>query len=79
MPFFHGGSNEFSFLVNGDFYSGKSEWTDIRSEEVKTTDGGEGILVSFKDKARTFAIALTYMAYPELPLVRNIVFCWHSI
>ena len=71
MSFLHGGANEFSFLVNGNLYSGKSEWTDIRSEEVTTTDGGKGILVSFKDKARTFAVALTYMAYPDLPLVRK--------
>ena len=33
MGFLNGGSNEFSFLVNGTLYSGRSEWTDIRSRE----------------------------------------------
>ena len=33
MGSLNGGSNEFSFLVNGTFYSGRSEWTDIRSRE----------------------------------------------
>ena len=71
MGFLNGGSNEFSFLVNGTFYSGRSEWTDIRSREVETADGGKGVLVSFKDRAGAFAVDLTYMAYPGLPLVRK--------
>lgn len=56
MGFLNGGSNEFSFLANGAFYSGRSEWTDIRSREVETADGGKGVLVSFKDRAGAFAV-----------------------
>lgn len=65
------GSREFSLRINGTNYSGTDSWVGIHSRDTLFADGGVGVLLSFQNPGKTFTIDLTYMAYPDLPVVRK--------
>lgn len=69
--FIHPGSREFSLRANDVEYSGQSQWVDIRSRDTVTVNGGRGVVVSFRNPERTLTLELTYLTYPNLPLVRK--------
>lgn len=69
--FTRGNSHEFSFLANDKFYSGRSQWCDIASRELTSPDGGKGIALTFTDMDKQMSVELTYMTYPDIPLVRK--------
>ena len=69
--FIRTGAQEFSLMVNDVTYSGTSNWVDIRSRDTTTANGGKGMILSFRDPARSMALELTYMTYPQLPVVRK--------
>ena len=69
--FIRTGANEFSLMVNDVPYSGLSNWVDIRSRDTTAANGGKGIILSFRDPDRNMALELTYMTYPQLPVVRK--------
>lgn len=58
-------SREFSFLADGEVYSGESNWEKIN---VCT---GENTVVSMKSDDGRLAVELIYTSYPELALVRK--------
>lgn len=59
-------SDEFGFLMNGKAYSGLSGWEYLSHEPVK-----DGIKLNLKAKDADFKIGITYLIYPELPLIRK--------
>lgn len=65
------GSREFSILVNDKFYTGDSDWKDITVCDAFDERSGSGCTISFKEPSGAFSIDLTYLAYPDLPLVRK--------
>ena len=64
-------SREFSFMVDGVPYSGESSWKAFRHSETQSKDGGKGIVLSFEDIKNRFRVTLTYLSYPDLPIVRK--------
>ncbi len=58
-------SREFSFLADGELYSGESDWKKIK---VST---GESTTVSMKSGDGRLAVEIIYTSYPELALVRK--------
>jgi len=66
-------SKEFSFTVNGTEYSGFTGWELIKTIPVTDETGGEGFTLALREKSSNPKIGLeiTYMIYPELPLIRK--------
>lgn len=64
-------SREFSFLINGKLYSGQDKWTDITCRDTTASNGMKGLVVSFLEPGKSFEVELSYLTYPELPLVRK--------
>lgn len=62
-------SKEFSFLANDKQYSGESLWTDFHLRDTTTVSGGKGHILSFVNQDKTLCVELSYLAFPELPLV----------
>lgn len=60
------GSRDFSFLADGELYSGGSKWKKIKvaSEEGRT-------VISMKSEDGRLAVDVIYTSYPGLPLVRK--------
>jgi alpha-galactosidase len=71
--YIHPASREFSLRANGVDYSGQSNWVDIRTRDTLATDGGRGVIVSFRNPEQTMGIELIYLTYPDLPLVRKYI------
>lgn len=65
------GSREFSFLVNDKPYSGLDAWTGITSRDTTAANGMKGVIISFLEPGSAFKVELTYLTYPDLPLVRK--------
>ena len=64
-----GSSQEFSFLANDELYSGESQWTGFQLRDTVTASGGQGQILSFTDPKRTLLVELSYLTFPDLPLV----------
>ena len=62
-------SLEFSFLANDERYSGESQWTCFQLRDTLTASGGKGKILSFMDQKKTLLVELSYLAFPDLPLV----------
>ena len=62
-------SKEFSFLANDTQYTGQSQWTDFQLRDTATASGGKGQILSFKDQGKTLSVELSYMTFPDLPMV----------
>ena len=62
-------SQEFSFLANDVLYSGESQWTGFHLRDTVTASGGQGQILSFTDQKRTLLVELSYLTFPDLPLV----------
>ena len=69
--FMRTGSEEFSFLINGVEYSGKNIWKNISCRDTIVQNGGKGFLLSFDDEDSNFHVELTYLTYPEMPVVHK--------
>ncbi|WP_298367351.1 glycoside hydrolase family 36 protein [uncultured Lutibacter sp.] len=59
-------SDEFSFLLNDKKHTGLSGWDYNSHKYIK-----DGIKLFLKSKTSNFNIAITYLVYPNLPMVRK--------
>ena len=66
-----GGTREFSFLVNDRLYCGLDCWTDISARDTSAANGMKGVILSFYEPSKAFKVELSYLTYPDLPLVRK--------
>lgn len=65
------GSPEFSFRVNGKEFSGQNNWKLIEINHANDTLHGKGATVVLKLQEQKLQIAVTYLLYPNLPLIRK--------
>lgn len=69
-------SKEFHFLLNGEIITGNNRWKVISYNPVSDENGGQGciiILSGDEDINRNLEISITYMLYPDLPLIRKMI------
>ena len=69
-------SKEFHFLLNGKDLTGKNRWEIISYEPITGDNGGQGciiILAGDEERNNNLEISITYMLYPELPLIRKML------
>jgi alpha-galactosidase len=65
--------NEFSFRLNDKDFTGRSDWDLVQIKKISDSTGGEG--ASFElhstDSGADFSIAVNYLIYDDLPIVRK--------
>ncbi len=74
--FVRGDSKEFYFLLNGEVLTGQNRWKVISYKPVAINDNGQAciiILAGDEEKNFDLEISITYMLYPELPLIRKMM------
>ncbi len=67
-------SFEFNVIINEKLYSGKSGWDVIDIRNISDDHSGQGIqllLAGREEGIRGVELGVTYMLYPELPLIRK--------
>lgn len=64
---------EFSFLLNGDDVNGSTGWKILKTEEQKQDDGlaFQIILKGTKSINQDLQLTLSYLIYPQLPVIRK--------
>ena len=76
MSFTREDSKEFHFLLDDKVVTGQSKWEVISYNPVTDNNGGQGCVITLAgDEAtnRNLEISITYMLYPELPLIRKMM------
>ena len=69
-------SKEFQFLLNEKTITGLNRWKVISYKPVSSGDGGQGciiILAGDEEKNFDLELSITYMMYPDLPLIRKMI------
>jgi alpha-galactosidase len=69
--FLSAGSADFYFEADGKPFTGPDKWTTVN---VKTADGenrGNGAVINMENTQSGLKISITYMLYPDLPLIRK--------
>jgi len=67
-------SKEFHFLLNDVFVTGNNQWKVISYNPVTNNTDGQGCIITLagdEEINRKLEISITYMLYPELPLIRK--------
>jgi len=65
---------EFQFLLNDSLFNGESGWKVQHIEKVQDDHQGEGVVLTLKGKSGLISgleLRITYLIYPELPVVRK--------
>jgi len=65
---------DFQFEFGGKNYSGNTQWKLIKIEAIKDSLGGNGALVSLESFDEKVLVAIKFLLYPELPLIRKSLF-----
>jgi alpha-galactosidase len=63
--------SEFSFLLNEKYYSSKDAWKFVSCEIIKGEYQGEGAEVVVERNDIGVRLKITYLLYPELPIIRK--------
>ena len=74
--YFREDSKEFRFLLNDKALTGRNRWKVIAYKPVSSGTGGQGciiILAGNEEINNNLEISITYMLYPELPLIRKMI------
>jgi alpha-galactosidase len=65
------GENEFSFILNGNIVTGNDSWENISIDIINNPDKSSGAVVILERKDMGIQIAITYLLYPALPVIRK--------
>jgi alpha-galactosidase len=65
------GSEEFSFTLDGKTQSGTQSWKVISVSEIAGENEGKGAQVVLESRENSLRISITYLLYPELPIIRK--------
>ena len=67
------GTKEFSFLIDNKMYNGYSGWQFVSFTEAKDDHQGKGAVIRLKGKneINQVEIEITYILYPDLPVIRK--------
>ncbi len=69
--FLSDGSSDFYFEADGKSFTGLARWKRVDVRIVKGENNGSGAVVTLEDPASHLRIAITYILYPGLPLIRK--------
>jgi alpha-galactosidase len=67
---------EFHCLLNGEILSGKNRWKVNSYRTLSNENGGQGCIISLagdEEINKNLEVSITYMLYPELPLIRKMI------
>ena len=67
--YLHGGSREFSLMVNGKLLTGQDAWANPRVARQVASDGTRTTVLSFDRPDGSLSVSLAYAARPGVPLV----------
>jgi alpha-galactosidase len=64
---------EFSILIDGKYYDGLSGWQFVSCTTTKDSRQGQGAVIRLKglNEISSFEVAITYLLYPQLPVIRK--------
>jgi alpha-galactosidase len=65
------GSEEFYFEADGKLITGQDNWKIVSVELINGENKGNGVLVVLEHPALNLKISITYLLYPELPVIRK--------
>ena len=65
------GSDDFYFETDGKPVSGSDKWKTLSVEMIKGENNGNGVLVILEHPTIKIIISITYLLYPELPIIRK--------
>jgi alpha-galactosidase len=65
------GEGDFSFTVNEKSISGNDKWETLNVEIVSNPDRSSGAIVTQIHKELNLKIAVTFLLYPDLPVIRK--------
>lgn len=65
------GSEEFYFEIDGKGLTGLDSWTFVSAQQITAENNGQGIKVILEQSNVKLKIAITYLLYPELPIIRK--------
>ncbi|MEE9462424.1 MAG: hypothetical protein V3V53_11370 [Bacteroidales bacterium] len=69
-------SKEFHFLLNDRIVTGLNKWKVISYKPIVNNNGGQGCIIKLaghEEINKNLEISITYMLYPELPLIRKMI------
>ena len=69
--YFSAASTDFQFEANGKIYSGKESWQLRNIEKIADTLGGDGAAVILASADKKLELAVRFLLYPGLPVVRK--------
>jgi alpha-galactosidase len=65
------GTEEFAFSLNGRRFSGADSWTFVSIAPVQAENSGYGAEVTLESPENKVRISITYLLYPDLPIIRK--------
>ena len=71
QEFLTAGTEEFAFSLNGKRFSGADTWSFISTSPVQDEIGGHGAEVTLESVENKIRISITYLLYPDLPVIRK--------
>ena len=69
--FLNRNSEEFYFEIDGKVLTGLDKWDLVRIESIKGENNGDGAVVVLVHENPQIKISITYLLYPEIPLIRK--------
>ncbi|HSF53965.1 MAG TPA: glycoside hydrolase family 36 protein [Algoriphagus sp.] len=71
FSYFSSNNIDFQFEFGGEKYSGKSDWKILNIEAAKDSLEGNGALVSLQSSDGKLQVAIKFLLYPDLPVIRK--------
>ncbi len=65
------GSGEFSFEIDEKLISGSDGWQHLSTEVARDEGDGHGVTISLEHPQEHLTVAITYLIYPDLPIIRK--------
>ena len=65
------GSDDFCFEANGQPLTGLDKWKLVSVEMIEGENNGNGAMVILEQPSLKLIISITYLLYPELPIIRK--------
>jgi alpha-galactosidase len=65
------GTDDFGFTLNGKHLSGTDTWKLISVNAIRDENEGDGAQIILESPENNLRIAVTYLLYPDLPIIRK--------
>jgi alpha-galactosidase len=71
FKYFQSENTDFQFEVNGETYSGKSNWKLVGVKAITDELQGDGAAVTLLSNDKKIEVTLKFLLYPDLPVIRK--------